>query len=56
MDENEHRNCLNTYELIPFQNCFLLKSNEVFGNDDTEYNKIPGIMNLIYKEIINKNN
>ena len=51
LNKNKCKDYLNKYSLIPNQNGKLLKANEIFGNDDNIEDKIPAIINPIYKEI-----
>jgi hypothetical protein len=51
LNVKNYTNCLNKYKLIPNQKGVFLKSSEIFGNDNEIDEKIPSIINPIYKEI-----
>ena len=51
LDENHSKDYLNKYKMIPNQKGIFKKADEIFGNNDDDKNKIPDIMNEIYKNI-----
>ena len=51
LNEENYKDCLNKYRLIPNQKGIFKKANEINGNDDNLENKIPDIMNKIYEKI-----
>lgn len=51
LNENNCKDYLNKYKLFPNQNGVFLKSYEIFGNNNNKEDKIPPILNPIYKEI-----
>lgn len=51
LNENNCKDYLNKYRLIPNQNGVFLKGYEIFGNNNNKEDKIPPILNPIYKEI-----
>ena len=54
LNKNNKRDYLNTYNMIPNQKGIFKKGNEIFGNDNNKEDKIPDIINLLYKEINNE--
>lgn len=52
LSDNNCKDCLNKYKMIPNQNGIFKKSEEINGNDIAD--KIPNIINPIYSELFGK--
>lgn len=51
LNKNNSFDCLNNYKMIPNQKGVFLNAHEIFGNNNKVEDKIPEIINQIYKEI-----